>query len=161
LEIFDLSDDAMISRQEWDPGIGEVHSIAWSPDGHWVALGARYATTVRLWDVHTGGIGPNFPGGATTSGAVVAWSPDGTRIAVGSRDRTTRIWDFQTQDPLWIGVTVSEDAVATFSGAGELLHADPLAEQQLVYLVETSHSKTDVLTLDQFRERVAKAQTTP
>ncbi len=160
LGVLELSDGAAISCKTWDHRLGAVHSIGWSPDGRWIAVGGQHPTSVKLWDVHVGEAGPVFPGGATTAGAVVAWSPDGTRIAVGSGDRTVRVWDFETQELLWVAVVLSEDSAAVFSGVGESIHADPDAEQLIVYMVERSDGDTAFLTPAEFRKLVAARKDT-
>jgi WD40 repeat protein len=72
--------------------IGEVHTLAFSPDdGQWVASGGE-GSTVKVWDSHTGTLVRNFRGhtGLVSS---VAFSPDGRRLVSGSRDSTVKVWD--------------------------------------------------------------------
>jgi WD40 repeat protein/serine/threonine protein kinase len=64
-----------------------VQSVAWSPDGRFLASGAD-DNTVRVWDVETGQLLQTLTGKAT-----VAWSPDGRYLAAGSDDNTVRVWD--------------------------------------------------------------------
>jgi WD40 repeat protein len=58
-----------------------VWSIAWSPDGNWIAS-ASYDHTVRLWDAFTGNTIYTYRG-YTGGIRTVSWSPDGTRIVCG------------------------------------------------------------------------------
>lgn len=60
--------------------VGEVFSVAWSPDGTRIAYTVRRDEWIRLHDVGTGKPTElaRIPGGAHD----LAWSPDGTQIAV-------------------------------------------------------------------------------
>lgn len=82
-------------------------ALAWSPDGHDLALGASDVlgnngdprlNEVVDWDLAKGG------GPATTSNTSILvpppirslsldWAPDGTRIAIGLYDEDQRVWD--------------------------------------------------------------------
>jgi WD40 repeat protein len=72
-----------------------VRSVAFSPDGKWVASGSSSEdATVKIWDVGTGQLLRMLQG---DKGFVlaVAFSPDGKRVASGSGD-TVKIWDTGT-----------------------------------------------------------------
>jgi WD40 repeat protein len=84
-----------------------VTSIAYSPDGHFIATGSN-DKTVHIWDADTGQpIGAPLRGHEGTVNAV-SYSPDGHRIATASDDKTLRIWDAQTGQP--IGAPLRGDA---------------------------------------------------
>lgn len=70
---------------------GDVDSIAWSPDGEWIASG--HGTTARLWHAD-GSPGPVFPAGDS---AVMRldWSSDSQRLATGSWDTSVRLWSLE------------------------------------------------------------------
>jgi WD40 repeat protein len=99
----------------WDPETGKcltgllkghsdfVYSVAFSPDGKWLALGSG-DHTVRIWDLETGSrelsslTGPASRCWAKHTGWVrsVTFSPDGRYVLSGSDDGTVRIWDLKT-----------------------------------------------------------------
>jgi hypothetical protein len=68
-----------------------VASVAWSPDGRYLASGSR-DDTVRVWDAANGQLLRTLAG-HTDWVRSVAWSPDGRFLASGSDDRTVRVWD--------------------------------------------------------------------
>ena len=67
-----------------------VTSVAWSPDGQWIAS-ASVDRTVRLWNAVTGAPGPVLEGHRDRVNAV-AWHPDNRRLVSGGRDGTAIIW---------------------------------------------------------------------
>lgn len=77
-----------------------VESLAFSPDGKWLASGS-YDTTIKMWDVaaalHVSGP-PTNPFAATLNGHTgsvsgVAFAPDGTKLVSASADGTLRLWN--------------------------------------------------------------------
>jgi len=88
-------DGARLVLSGIDPGL--VLSVAWSPDGKYVASGAG-DHLLRLWQADTGRpVGEPFKGhtGAVRS---IAWSPDGKHLVSGGGDGTVRVWDTWTHD---------------------------------------------------------------
>jgi WD40 repeat protein len=69
----------------------QVHSIAFSPDGHMLAAGDEF-NNVSLWNLATGRIKPQVLKGHTYPVNSVAFSNDGTRLVSGSFDETVKIW---------------------------------------------------------------------
>src|SRR5262245_1344074 len=70
--------------------VGEVHSVAFSPDGKILAEG-NASRTIGFWDVGSGKLIRSFEG---HSGKVysVAFSPDGKTLASASADHTIKLW---------------------------------------------------------------------
>jgi WD40 repeat protein len=68
---------------------GSVHSIAFSPDGQWVASGGG-DSILRLWNPATGEV-RDFS--SSSDIRAVAFSPDGRLVASGNEDGILRIWE--------------------------------------------------------------------
>lgn len=74
------------------PYDGSVNSIAWSPDGRYVAS-IGYDPVVRVWDSQTGEKVVELVG-HTRDVSCIDWSPDGNSLATGGDDDTVRLWSF-------------------------------------------------------------------
>jgi WD40 repeat protein/tRNA A-37 threonylcarbamoyl transferase component Bud32 len=73
---------------------GEVHAVAYSPDGRTIAI-AGDDNTLRLRDAATGEpVGEPFPHSAKVG--AVAFSPDGRTLLTGCDDNIARLWDVAT-----------------------------------------------------------------
>jgi WD40 repeat protein len=73
---------------------GWVRSIVFSSDERLLVSGSN-DTTVKLWDVQTGGVVKTFYGHTSTI-LSLSISSDSTRIVSGSSDQRLHLWDVQT-----------------------------------------------------------------
>ncbi|HYU73243.1 MAG TPA: TIR domain-containing protein [Ktedonobacteraceae bacterium] len=69
-----------------------VFSVAWSPDGKYIASGS-WDRTVRVWEALTGKTIVTYTTDLIRS---VAWSPNGKYIASGSTEKTVQVWEALT-----------------------------------------------------------------
>jgi WD40 repeat protein len=69
---------------------GTVNSVAWSPDGMYLASGGS-DQTVRVWDIAAAKRRTVYAQHSAEVNAVV-WSPDGSRLASAGDDRLVQIW---------------------------------------------------------------------
>jgi WD40 repeat protein len=75
---------------------GWISTLAWSPDGKYLASGS-WDTTVQIWESTTGETHLTYRG-HTASVDALAWSPDGSALASGSIDTTVQVWHPLTGD---------------------------------------------------------------
>ncbi len=120
LNALDADDDA--GGPEVFAAEAQVRSVAYGPDGHWVAAGDD-AGGVTLWPNGTGGERKQLKGHRAAVRSV-AFSPDGTMLASAGDDLTVRIWsglDAETPVPETIGRHESGVWTLAFSPDGSHL----------------------------------------
>ena len=96
--------------------MGSVESIAFSPDGRFLASGSSDGT-VKIWNLANGAELRTLTG-HTDIVTAVAFSPNGQLLATASRDKTVRLWNPGTGKKLW--GQPGQESVA-FSPDGSLL----------------------------------------
>ena len=95
LDVITGSQTAVLSEHT-----GRVRSVVFSSDGRSIVSGSD-DTTVKLWDVQTGGVVKTFLHGHAAWVLSVSISADHSRIASGSQDNIMCLWDIQTGECLW------------------------------------------------------------
>jgi WD40 repeat protein len=76
------------------------NSLAYSADGHYLAIGSATGT-VRVLDMRAAdpAAAPIILRGHEDQVIALAWSPDGRYLASGSFDNTARLWDLNADNP--------------------------------------------------------------
>ncbi|MFE6923369.1 toll/interleukin-1 receptor domain-containing protein [Nocardia sp. NPDC057663] len=88
---------------------GPAQAITISPDGKRIATGGA---DVRLWDgITTRQISHSVPTGSWDIVHRMVFSPDGKWIVSGSHDKTIRLWDADTGQPIGEPISGHQDAV--------------------------------------------------
>jgi WD40 repeat protein len=104
------------------PGDHDLHgqsSVAWSPDGRWIAASGTDGS-VYVWEVLSRRVARIFRGHAGGITAI-AWNPDSERLASASDDKTIKIWDISSEgDVQTLQVDDVIQAVAWSPDGGQL-----------------------------------------
>lgn len=106
-------------------------SVAFSPDGRWLAVAVAYDGTLRILDTSNGAEKARF-GGRTTMAPIsgqdftsLAFSPDGRWLVAGSENHTIRLWEVASGAELrrFIGHAGTVSSVAFGPGGRTLASA--------------------------------------
>lgn len=72
---------------------GKITTVAWSPDGKWIAAGTNVGL-MHVWSAPMGGEPRVFRGGGAIQALI--WTPDGKRLRSADYDDAVRFWDLET-----------------------------------------------------------------
>ena len=156
-----------------------VNTIAFSPDGTWLASGAN-DDTIKIWDTSTGYVLRTLYGHSSNVNAL-AVSPDGKLLASGSgdmistreiptfkrggivggaRDNTIRIWDVQSGREIRTlrghvlpigGVAFSADGRTLTTASGDAVKVWDVASGNELRTQQTKYDKSGMEKWDSFR----------
>ena len=94
---------------------------------------------------------PSFPE-PTGSVQSVAWSPRGDLVAAGGANSVVRVLDGETYGPVWSGVFLPNQQIATFTADGRPIHITPMGQKALAYIVDRKPGQREVLTYREFHD---------
>ena len=112
------TDTAMEERAALKGHEGHVSSVAFSPDGLWLATGS-FDRTVRLWKVARE-LEPVWLRGLSDRVHSIAFSPDGRKLATGTQEHLVELWDLSMKQAQVLGHSGAVHSVA-FSSDGQRL----------------------------------------
>ncbi|UCC88777.1 MAG: WD40 repeat domain-containing protein [Anaerolineales bacterium] len=155
-----LSLPLTLEGHPWD-----VRSVAWSPNGRWLASG-DVDGTIMVWDAEVGEQILTLKGhmalegyrayeGYSTALHSLAWSPDGARIGSGAGDKTIIIWNARTGErqhtlaghtaPVYsLTWSPAGDRIASGSPDGKIIIWDAVAGKRLSILASSTSGVNDV-----------------
>jgi WD40 repeat protein len=144
----------------------DVWSVAWSPDGRWLASGsAGINNYVLVWNVETGDSFLTVEQGHTDTVFGVAWSPDGYTLASASRDNTVVLWDVTTPSAPRLLTRLTEHRQEVyglaFSQDGLLLATGSDDRTAIIWSVANPAAPKLLAVLEEHRDRVRSVAFSP
>ncbi len=117
---------AQLAEAPFSKVLGNVYSVAYSPDGRHLAIGDSKGV-LQVWEIATGQV-VLFCAGHKDAIQSVVYSPDGQHVASGSDDSTVKLWNVETgecertfqghENGVW-SVVYSPDGEHVASGSGD------------------------------------------
>lgn len=130
-----------------------VESVAWSPDGQWLAS-FGYDSRCRLWraDGNPGAVLER----SLAPNCSVAFNAETGNLLVLGKDSTIKT--YRPADGEWLTTTLllSSGGSVVIGAGGEIQSASPQAEDDLLYIVETTNRECRLLSPSEFRHESAK-----
>jgi WD40 repeat protein len=118
-------------------GETDIHDIAFSPDGNYLASGGRVFAVI-LWNVASGEVVRTFS--VWDGVGNIAFSPDGTILAAaGGGDKEILLWDVENGSLLRSLPLNDKSMAMAFSPEGRLLAVGCFDSQVYLWGVPTNH----------------------
>jgi WD40 repeat protein len=119
--------------------VGQVESVAFSPDSRMLAIGDR-SKQVVLWDVSTRKVLARLKGHDGWVSAL-AFSPDGKTLYSGSIDQTVKLWDLSSFKSGGPGTAENITAFATLKGhTGSIVSIKCAADGKTIATMGKEHT---------------------
>ncbi len=146
-----------LGDKKYEPQFGQSgayasHGIAWSPDER------RLATMYLNGDItifDNGVPGVRLDGihgkGLTVPTGPMAWSPR-EQLATSAESLAIKVWKFNPSQVEWEALLLADGETAVMDRQGKLLWVTPKAEEQIVYVAETSDGRLDLRSPSEFRD---------
>lgn len=119
------------------PAPGPANSVAWSPDGFYIASSVLY---VSVWNISNENRLVTYSGQNFIIVHGLAWSPDSKRVASAGEDKTVQIWDATTGTTL-ITYKGHTDAVYAVSWSPDGKYLASASRDKTVQIWEASSGK--------------------
>ncbi len=132
---------------------GAVRSVAFSPDGKYVAI-SSINNTVQLRDLTDVYAQPRILQGHINRVRSVVFSPDGSFLASGSDDDTVRLWDMSNLDADPLVLKGHDRGVRSVAFSPDGMQLASASEDRTVRLWDMENSQTTPIVLRQHQGAV-------
>jgi WD40 repeat protein len=146
------------------PGNAEPNSVAFSPDGRLLAVGAEFTGATYLYDVATGKLAAILKVRGSGSIMHVAFSPDGQLLASANVDDRIFLWDVHTgelvstlMDSGYNGVAFSRDGKLLATSDGSDVRLRDVASRRITFTSKVVASNISAVAFSPNGKLVAAA----